>query len=299
MNALDATGLRVTGANDPQQAFDALARVELVISDCAGTLLHTDKSLGDAAKEAVSALRAAGVRFTVASSRPGQGMRAIVEALAIDLPFAAYNGGKLVDPVAFKTLNAHLLSRAAVETALQSLERDGIDAWVFIDDQWHITNPDGDYVSLERRTVGYDPVIVKRFEDADLDSVEKIVASSKDGELLTRKNAELDETLKGRAITMRSQAYYLDITHPDANKGAAIREIARLAGVPLENVAVLGDMSNDVAMFDVAGVSIVMGQASDDVQAHATLVSATNDEDGFAVGLIGLLAARKGVQRGV
>jgi hypothetical protein len=47
-------------------------------------------------------------------------------------------------------------------------------------------------------------------------------------------------------------------------------------------------------MFDVAGVSIVMGQASADVQSHATFVSATNDEDGFTLGLNGLLAARKG-----
>lgn len=292
MSALDATGLKPAKGKDPTQAFDALAQVELVISDCDGTLLHTDKTLAEPAKQAVSALRDAGVRFTVASSRPGKGMRSIVETLGIDMPFGAYNGGKLVDPSGWKTLNAHLLARDAVESALASLARDGIDAWVFIDDEWHITNPDGEYVPLERRTVGYDPVVVKRFEDADLDKVEKIVASSKDAQLLTRKNAELDTALKGRAITMRSQAYYLDITDPLANKGEGIRELARLAGVSLDKVLVLGDMSNDVAMFDAAGVSIVMGQASEDVQAHATLVSATNDDDGFAKGLRGLLAAR-------
>jgi hydroxymethylpyrimidine pyrophosphatase-like HAD family hydrolase len=47
-------------------------------------------------------------------------------------------------------------------------------------------------------------------------------------------------------------------------------------------------------MFDVAGVSIVMGQASADVQSHATLVSATNDDEGFALGLHALVNARKG-----
>ena len=75
---------------------------------------------------------------------------------------------------------------AAVETALESLARDGIDAWVFIDDQWYITNPGGEYVPLERRTVGYDAVVVERFEDIDLSSVEKIVASTKDAALLQR-----------------------------------------------------------------------------------------------------------------
>jgi Cof subfamily protein (haloacid dehalogenase superfamily) len=295
MTSIGATGLKLgPGHRDPEQALAALAKVELVISDCDGTLLYTDKSLGEPAKEAVRNLTAAGVRFTVASSRPGKGMHSIVETLGIQSPFAAFNGGKLVDPAGWKTLSAHWLPRDAAQTALESLERDGVDAWVFIDDQWYITNPGGEYVPLERRTVGYDAVVVKRFEDIDLDSIEKIVASTKDATLLQRKEAEFHDTLKGRAMAMRSQTYYLDITHPLANKGEGVRELARLAGVALENVAVLGDMGNDVAMFDVAGVSIVMGQASADVQSHATFVSATNDEDGFALGLNGLLAARKG-----
>ena len=295
MTSIGATGLKLSAGHDnPEQALAALAKVELVISDCDGTLLYTDKSLGEPAKQAVRNLNAAGVRFTVASSRPGKGMHSIVETLGIQSPFAAFNGGKLVDPTGWKTLSAHWLSRDAAQTALESLTRDGVDAWVFIDDQWYITNPNGEYVPLERRTVGYDAVVVKRFEDIDLDSVEKIVASTKDAALLQRKEAEFQDTLKGRAMAMRSQAYYLDITHPLANKGEGVRELARLAGVALENVAVLGDMGNDVAMFDVAGVSIVMGQASADVQSHATFVSATNDDDGFASGLNGLLAARKG-----
>jgi len=295
MTSIGATGLKLgPGHGDPEQALAALAKVELVISDCDGTLLYTDKSLGEPAKEAVRNLTAAGVRFTVASSRPGKGMHSIVETLGVQSPFAAFNGGKLVDPAGWKTLNAHWLPRDAAQTALESLERDAVDAWVFIDDQWYITNPGGEYVPLERRTVGYDAVVVKRFEDIDLDSIEKIVASTKDATLLQRKEAEFHDTLKGRAMAMRSQTYYLDITHPLANKGEGVRELARLAGVALENVAVLGDMGNDVAMFDVAGVSIVMGQACADVQSHATFVSATNDKDGFAAGLNGLLAARKG-----
>jgi len=289
-------GLKLTkrSQDDSDRAAEALSKVELVITDCDGTLLYTDKTLGEPAKEAVRNLSAAGVRFTVASSRPGKGMRTIVDTLGIKTPFAAFNGGKLVDPAGWKTMNAHWLARDAAEIALESLARDGIDAWVFIDDQWYITNPAGEYVPLERRTVGYDAVVVKRFEDIDLGSVEKIVASTSNAALLERKEAEFAGTLKGQATAMRSQSYYLDITHPLANKGEGIRELAQLAGVALENVAVLGDMQNDVAMFDVAGVSIVMGQASAQVQANATFVSSTNDEDGFAVGVNGLLAARKG-----
>jgi hydroxymethylpyrimidine pyrophosphatase-like HAD family hydrolase len=199
----------------------------------------------------------------------------------------------VVSPGDWKVLGAHLMPRDAVQTALQSLERDGMDAWVFIGDNWYITNPDGHYVPLERRTVGYDAVPVKSFEDIDLDSVQKIVGSTTDAPALERLEAEFRQTLKGRAIALRSQSYYIDVTPVLANKGEAVRQLAKLSGVALEHIAVLGDMSNDVAMFDVAGVSIVMGQASVDVQSHATLVSASNDDEGFALGINALVKARQ------
>lgn len=62
--------------------------------------------------------------------------------------------------------------------------------------------------------------------------------------------------------------------------------------MPLERVAVLGDMGNDMAMFEIAGVSIAMGQASETVRRHASLISKSNDEDGFTIGIDALLASR-------
>jgi len=167
-----------------------------------------------------------------------------------------------------------------------------VDAWVFVGDVWYLTNPDGAYVPRERRTVGYDGVLVQRFDDVDLDAVDKIVGSTADAPLLERVEQDLQKRLEGHANAARSQSYYLDITHVLANKGDAVRELARRRNVPLERVAVLGDMTNDIAMFDIAGVSIAMGQASEAVQRRASLVSSTNDEDGFAVGVNALLTAR-------
>ena len=291
MNANGQYGLHsVTG--DGAAAFEALAQVQLVVSDCDGTLLHTDKSISEAAKDAVRRLHEAGVEFTVASSRPGAGMRHIVETLAVDMPYASYNGGNLVAPRTWEVLAAHKLPRDAVQTSLEALASAGVDAWVFVGDVWYLTNPDGAYVPRERRTVGYDGVLVQRFDDVDLDAVDKIVGSTADAPLLERVEQQLQGRLEGRANAARSQSYYLDITHLLANKGEAVRELARRRNVPLERVAVLGDMTNDIAMFDTAGVSIAMGQASEGVQSRASLVSATNDADGFAVGINALLSAR-------
>jgi hydroxymethylpyrimidine pyrophosphatase-like HAD family hydrolase len=80
----------------------------------------------------------------------------------------------------------------------------------------------------------------------------------------------------------RSQPYYLDVTHPKANKGSVITYLSRELCIPLEAVASIGDMPNDVLMFAHSGVSIAMGNASHEVQRSARYVTTSNDEDGFA-----------------
>jgi hypothetical protein len=80
----------------------------------------------------------------------------------------------------------------------------------------------------------------------------------------------------------RSQPYYLDVTHPDANKGAVARFLADRFDIPAEAIATIGDMPNDVLMFAHAGLSIAMGNAGREVQRAARRVTASNQHEGFA-----------------
>src|SRR5262249_34876327 len=101
-------------------------------------------------------------------------------------------------------------------------------------------------------------------------------------DLMARTEADLRRRVGSHASAARSQSYYLDVTHPDANKGMVVRTEARLLGIPLEQVAAIGDMPNDVLMFGVAGLGIAMGDASSEVQRAAGRVTTSNTEEGFA-----------------
>jgi len=80
----------------------------------------------------------------------------------------------------------------------------------------------------------------------------------------------------------RSQPYYVDVTHPEANKGNVAQYLASGYGLPAEQIATVGDMPNDVLMFAHSGLSIAMGNASPEVQRAARRVTASNEEEGFA-----------------
>ena len=84
------------------------------------------------------------------------------------------------------------------------------------------------------------------------------------------------------ATAVRSQTYYLDVTHPNANKGTVVTTLSKLLSVPVIEIATIGDMPNDVLMFRKSGLSIAMGNAGPDVQAQAILVTSSNEDEGFA-----------------
>jgi hydroxymethylpyrimidine pyrophosphatase-like HAD family hydrolase len=92
----------------------------------------------------------------------------------------------------------------------------------------------------------------------------------------------------GRAIAERlaqegaDVAIYLDVTHPQANEGGVVFAMSKLLNIPAEEIVTIGDMPNDVLMFEKSGVSIAMGNASPEVQAAATYVTSSNEEEGFA-----------------
>jgi len=136
-------------------------------------------------------------------------------------------------------------------------------------------------VPNEKRAIRADPTIVDDFSPY-VSAACKIVGSSRDFELLVRCEAAMHEALGDQAFAVRSQDYYLDITPPGRDKGTFVTAMAQRLGIPLDAVATIGDMHNDVAMFKVSGLSIAMGNASDEVKSFASRVTTSNEEDGFA-----------------
>ena len=92
----------------------------------------------------------------------------------------------------------------------------------------------------------------------------------------------MQSALGETASAVRSQSYYLDITPPGYNKGTFLRTMAKRLGVSTGETATIGDMQNDLPMFEVSAISIAMGNATDDVKKQATHVTSSNEQEGFA-----------------
>ncbi len=266
------------------------APIRLVVSDVDGTLVQPDKSLAPGTVAAAGRLRSARIPLAIVSARPPRGMMWIAAELGLAGLLAGFNGGTVMQPDGL-VVEQRLVPAEAARTALGLFARNGVAAWLFTAGEWLILDPDGPHVEHERRTVRFDARVVESFEPF-VGQCGKLTGVSDDAPLLATVETELQAILGKGANAKRSQTYYLDVTHRDADKGNAVRILAARLGVPLAEVAVLGDMANDLPMFDVAGLSIAMGNASVEVQARATAVTGANDADGWAQAIDRLILAR-------
>ncbi len=261
-----------------------MRKISLVVSDVDGTLVTTQKTLTPATIAATERLHAAGIAFSICSSRPPFGQRMLIAPLRLKLPFGGYNGGSIVNPN-LSPVEQKLLSADTASDAIAMLEQGGISSiWVFTGGEWLIRDRGGDYVDLEIHTIETEPTLVPSF-DGRLDAVSKIVGASQHHDRIAAAVSRGQGALRGRATVLRSQPYYCDITPPGIDKGHLVELLAARLAVPREEIAVLGDMGNDVEMFGRAGFAIAMGNATPEVKALAQAVTLSNDEDGFAAAI--------------
>ena len=256
------------------------SNIRLLIADVDGTLVTQEKVLTARSIEAVNRLRGAGIRFTMTSGRPPLGMKMLIDELKLTEPIAAFNGGVFVHPD-LSVMSQSFLAPGDAAKVIESIARHGLDCWVYTDRDWLVHNANGPHVAREQWTVKFAPTVVSNF-DSHLGRVAKIVGVSDDQAAVARCEADVQHDCGNHVSAARSQPYYLDVTHPDANKGHVVTTLSETLSIPPTEIATIGDMPNDVLMFKKSGVSIAMGNASADVQSQARFVTSTNEDEGFA-----------------
>lgn len=256
------------------------ARIRLLIADVDGTLVDQQKRLTDAAVDAVRKLHDSDVLFAVTSGRPPKGMAMLIDPLNLQTPIAGFNGGIFVQRdmtvIEQKTLPADLV--APIAEVIRSFD---LDVWIYQGADWYVPDPQGAHVDRESKTVQFEPKIMKSVTD-HTKSVAKIVGVSDDHDAVGGATQAVHDRFGEHVAASMSQPYYLDVTHPDANKGAVAKYLAAQFELVPEQIATIGDMPNDVLMFAHSRLPIAMGNADAGVKKAARRVTDSNDDDGFA-----------------
>jgi Cof subfamily protein (haloacid dehalogenase superfamily) len=254
--------------------------IALLISDVDGTLLDPHKNLTKGAPAAVKRLRQAGIRFTIASARPPRLTRTLLRDLHVTEPSACFNGALLIDPDC-NVLHQLPMAPADAQTVADYIRKSPLDLWVYTGSDWFVSNSSGPHVEHQEDLMGRSATPLLNYDMSQL-HVLKLVGVSDDYQAVRRAQSELENLCCVAVSATRSSDYYLDVTHADANKGMVVLMLSRMLDIPTEQIATIGDMNTDVLMFRNSGLSIAMGNATDDVKKQSNYVTRSNTEEGFA-----------------
>jgi Cof subfamily protein (haloacid dehalogenase superfamily) len=221
----------------------------------------------------------------------------MIDELRLTEPVAAFNGGVFVNPD-LSVMTQTFLAREDAAKVIDAIVRHGLDCWVYTDRDWLLRNAAGPHVAREAWTVKFSPKVVPDF-DSHLERVAKIVGVSDDQAGVTRCEADVQDFCGNHVSAARSQPYYLDVTHPDANKGHVVTVLSQALSIPPAEIATIGDMPNDALMFRKSGVSIAMGNASVEVQAQAKFVTTSNEQEGFAYAVEAFVLRHESLGKGL
>jgi len=258
-----------------------LQQPALLLADVDGTLVTPEKLLTERAIQAIHALHKSGIAFSFVSGRPPLGMKQLALSIRVQFPYAAFNGGALIMPN-LEIWKTRPLSPDVVKKAVDLILQNGLDdAWIYTENNWYIHRPELPRVRVEQSTVQFAPIVIQSHENRST-NVLKVVGLSEDYSHVARCETDLQHSLSGIASAARSQPYYVDVTNPQANKGTVLEDLCTYLKISPSQAITIGDMPSDVLMFKKSGLSIAMGNASDEVKSSADMVTQSNAEEGFA-----------------
>lgn len=257
------------------------ARVRLVALDLDGTLLTRGGSVSAADAAAVRAAVARGVQIVFATSRWYAMAKPVADDLGVTAPIICHNGAQVRDAATGERLLDLRVPAEAARDVAEVAERHGYDGMATVHDvTWLVSRvPDIDPARLPAGMVQ-----TARLADHVADGCEAFLFFGQDAvdgvpAALGARYAGVLNFASGYSSTFPA---YLNIVHAAADKGRALALVAERLHVPLAETMAIGDAAPDLEMMRVAGVSMAMGNAPDDVKAQAAVVGPGNHEGGVA-----------------
>ena len=277
--------------------------IKLIASDMDGTLLNHNHKIPKENVKLINFAKNQGIEFVVATGRAYYEALPALNEENINCDVISFNGGIVYDKNGNIISITPMLPKDLYYT-IEILKSFDISYQLYTKNTIYTKSIETDinaYIDLIRSN-GYDPDVEHLRAEAqqkldvgyitEVENIElylnekenppiKIIAISNDISKLENAAKLLSENT---SISVTSSgANNIEIMHKNATKGEALKEIAKIYGINLENAVAIGDNLNDQAMLDIVGYSVAMKNGNTILKEQAKYVTEkTNSEGGVA-----------------
>jgi len=248
-----------------------MTKIKLVAVDLDDTMLSRESTITRRVKDAVAAVRAAGVYFTISTGRMYPSAARFARELEIDLPLIVYQGALVKNSFSGEVLLYRPLPLAYAREIIKRVREYGYHLNGYLDDRLLVErdSPEGRRYAA---TSGVELEVVKDLI-AILDREPTKLLVIAEEPQLDRLKADLDPVYRGKVHIVKSKPYFLEFSHINATKGAALAYLAGYFGVHREEIMAIGDSFNDLEMLEYAGVGVVVANAREEIKKIADYVT--------------------------
>lgn len=253
--------------------------IKLVLTDMDGTLLDSRKKMPDKTIETIRALQSRGARFAVASGREYSDLRAFFSELAEEIIFVANNGTLICD--GSLKIYEDAFSRDAALSMFDKLRLLPNTAVVLRTKEYNYwdaaatTNPNT--VSFVSRYFP-DIRIANPLELIQTEPILEFLLYCEKGTKEALRN--MNHLLEDVQLVPSQGGHWIDIYHPSAGKGAAVKILQNRLGITKAECMCFGDYWNDADMIRYSGESYAMENALPEIRAMAKHIAPHNDAGG-------------------
>jgi len=264
------------------------------LTDLDGTLLQSNASLSDYTVRTLTEALEQGAVISYATARSYQSSKTVTSQVAWPYPVVLYNGSMLLDPLTGKVLGGHWLDSDASNEVIELGRRMNLMPFLFAldeedrervlheklsrygDTEFYASRPgDPRFVEVDHLTCppAYRTMIVTYIgRREEIEPLFRAVADRYGPAV--HLHFMLDNYIKDH--------YFLEISHPLANKEHGLMLWCEQVGCQPEEVTVFGDNLNDIGMFKQAGRRMAVSSAHPELKLMASEVIGSNDEDSVA-----------------
>lgn len=252
--------------------------IKLVATDIDGTILPYNGDFTPGVRNCINKLKANGVKVVIVTGRMFEGAKKIAQRLDLDTPIVSYNGG-YVKTISGEILYERNLSPKHTAEIIKWAEENNIHINFYADDTLY-SKEDNDTI---KRYADYQQLDykVRDFSEIPYDRVHKLLAIDySDAERVTGWVNDMSKKYPDLYI-IKSTPYFCEFSSKDATKACAVNFLAEYWGLKKEEVLTIGDQDNDIELLKAGGISVGMGNGTENLKAHADYITDTVDNDGF------------------
>ncbi len=282
--------------------MDGVKIMKVIASDMDGTLLTPAQEVTAENKAAILEAQSKGVEVVIATGRSYEEARYVLDKAGIECPIICANGAEVRSKEGI-VLEANPLSDQEAREAAALLLQNGVYFEVYTNKGTYTNDEDkavtiiADIIFSANPEIPMEKVMkgakqrveaglvhkVEDYEDLFEHSeykIYKLLGFSFDRKALGAAHDQVG-ALVGLEVTSSGREN-IEITSRHAQKGIALEAFVKGMGYSLEETMAIGDNFNDASMLRIAGKSVAMGNAAEEIKAMCDEITGTNEESGVS-----------------